>query len=84
MPKEWANTQIALGGGYFVQIDGSREQHLQSARGAYELALAVYTREQAPVVWASLQFNIGETYRVAKDGHTARALVQMSAITELL
>ncbi|MDT9191299.1 MAG: tetratricopeptide repeat protein, partial [Limnospira sp. PMC 894.15] len=61
-PKDWALTQMNLGGAYLYRIRGERADNIESAIGCYQVALEVYTRTAFPKDWALTQMNLGGAY----------------------
>ncbi|MGK7900778.1 MAG: CHAT domain-containing protein [Hormoscilla sp.] len=61
-PTDWAMTQNNLGNAYRNRIKGDRDENLELAIAAYQLALQIRTQEAFPTDWAMTQNNLGTAY----------------------
>ncbi|MFP4007713.1 MAG: hypothetical protein ACLFV6_06850 [Spirulinaceae cyanobacterium] len=62
--------------------EGDRTQHLKMAYWGYKAALIFYNRENFPLEWAKVQYNLGNIYRDLPEGNHSDKLTHAIAAFE--
>ena len=79
--REYAEMQRNRGRAYSLMKVGDKQANLKRAIACYEKALQVYTREQYPKEWASLHYDIGNTYQNLPASGNEKSTNLQEAIT---
>jgi tetratricopeptide (TPR) repeat protein len=90
-PRLWAQTQMGIATAFMVlsameSSQAARADDIRHAIETLDAAVAVRTRDQAPLDWGSIQNNLGKAYaelgRLTGDAVESRSLLQQAIAAE--